>query len=499
MSKENSNKITQQFYDNLRRQIRRFDPGDFSIMASNILRASLSNMDLMSHYPPHFLLHAIEANCRYYDPCVKRVLDRHNFNKVINVYHDYKDPYQQHELQKKSEEGVFNLLISMAVNQFPIQRHLNYNIFGRSIVLFHKSENLECFRNLFYEKYGLPIKDWLILTFAVFSWFTNNETVVFQPENFSNSEVNLPIKSLEPFLKSTSMERKEVSDNFNLEIEKFPPFLNSFVKSTFFDFPFLRYSSTYINPHPNLLSYLAHERIYKIMSEISSTEFQTAFGKTFEEFINMLIDDLTGVRILKEKEIKDAYQLDQSEVCDFLIEFTDCFLLIEVKAVQYTKRFLSLASLTSANSSKKIAKAYEQLFSVGKAMGEFTTKKLLSICVTFGQMFFPNLDTYYQKAILPNMSLNVKEIKDPFVYPPQTLSIDEFEEFIAVIDFNKMCPLKLFGEMSEARSVMPQSWHTFLSHKYRSEIDSHKSVISKQYYNFFVEQNIINSDFDRSI
>jgi len=493
MNKEESNKISKIFYENLRRQIRRYAPYDFAVMASNTLRASLSNMDLMSPYPPHFILHAIEANCHYFDPHVKKGFDRREFNKVMNIYHEYTEPYQQYELSKKNMEGLFNFLISMAMNQFPIQRHLNFNIFARSIVLFHESENMEYFRNLFTETYSLPIKDWLILAFAIFSWLSSNKTVVFQPENLFKSEVHLPVGSLKQFLNSTSLERKEISDNFDREINQFQQkYLRLFARSSFFDFPFIRFSNTYINPHPNLLSYLVHERIYKMLSDISFNEFQTAFGKTFEEYVDMLLNDLTDVRILREDEIKHEYNLSREEVCDFIIEFPDCLLLIEVKAVQYTKRILNIDLLISANSSKKIAKAHDQLFSICEAISPINK---LAICVTFGQMYFPNLDIYYQNVIIPNMNSNIQEVKNLLVYPPQTFSIDEFEEFIAIIKFHKMSPIKLFDEMNNARSKEAQSWHTFLYNKYRSEIDSFKTILSKKYFEFFKEQGVIPPDF----
>ena len=208
--------------------------------------------------------------------------------------------------------------------------------------------------------------------------------------------------------------------------------------------------------------YLVHEKIYVILSEILGNKFQSSFGETFEEYIEMLLSDLGDVKILNEDEIKEEYHLHDKEVCDFLLEFPDCFLLLEVKAVQYTKRILSLDTLISANSSKKIAKAYVQFSSTGNAIEKESLKSKLTFCITFGQMYYPNLDIFYQNVINPNMNLEIEEVGRLFNYLPQTFSIDEFEELIAIIISEQISPMKLFNEMNDAKVLKLQGWHTFL-------------------------------------
>jgi len=490
MDKNISNKIADEFYQSIRKDIRRYNPLEFSMAASKLLR--LSDTKIRSSYVPHFLLHAIEMNCCYFQEYYQRQLDEGGFNKVINIYHDHLDPYQSHELAKSTEEGLYNFFMSMAVRQFPLQRHFISDIFSRSVLLFDESENLSDFRTAFQQKYSLSIKDWLILCFISFSWLiSNTDNPAFASTNFLSSELNLPKESLIPFLNISSIDQHGIIDQHKSREKDFPPFLRIFMKSIFFEFPFLRFSDTYINPHPNLISYLACERIYDLLSKLSGNEFQEQFGLTFEKYIGLLLSDLGDVKVFNEKQIQSKYSLDDEQVCDYLLEFPDCILLIEAKAVQYKKRIINLDYLRESNTSNKIAKGYDQLLRTAEKIKKKKNKLVYGICVTFGQQFLSNVNIYVEKTIIPNMHENIDDKFSPLSFQPQNLSIDEFERLLHAVIFYNETPTHIFQMFDSDRSIQYLDWNTFLNNHFPYKEKNPESILSKKYFDFIRKSGLI--------
>lgn len=482
--KKFSNELVQSFYEDLRKNLRRFEPQEFCLFLSQILRRSLTDRKLLRQYPPHFIIVALEANLFYYNKFYERKFSINEFNKVIKIIHEYLDPYQRYELDKKTSEGLLNFLISTAQNQFPIQRRLNLNIWARSLFLFVDSIELNDTRSEYLQSFNLSVKEWLLLCFALFSWFGSTNSVVLTPENITNSEVGiLPKSKLITFLELISVNPTEFSQQYNQLRDQLPPFLRIFVKSIFFDFPLIRFGDKYINPHPNLFSYLAYERVFSMLSSVSES-FENDFGKVFERYVRIVLQDLEDVDILDEKQIKERFNTT-GKVCDYYVEFEDCILLVETKAVQYTLRILNLDYLRNSNSSKKVAKAYDQILNVAKNIQEVVNKKIFGICVTFGQLRFPNIEPYYVNTILPNMTTHDPMIKINDSNPPQTLSIENFENFISLITAKHFTVEELFQDFFEERRKHLQDWDAFLSNLFSRFPRNHETILSKRYQEYF--------------
>lgn len=500
MGKDKANSKSKSFYQKIRKHIRRYDPFEFGLIASEYIRKSLSaRKNGMRLYPPHLLLNGIEVSCLYFDKNVKRELDLKRFENIVNIYKDFINPYDQHELDKENAEGLFNFLVVEARNQYPLQRELDYKIFSRSVLLFSKTSNLKSYRDKFQSEYNLSIDEWIILCFSIFSLLIGNNQLFFIPENILDSEIEqIPKDKLTHFLKLSSLTNAEVAKKIQKEFDSFQPFLWIFIRSIFFEYPFLNCSGKYLCPHPNLLSFLACEKLHILLSNQNKNEFYSDFGNTFENYVKSLLSDLDHVIISNENETRSKYNISNGEICDFVVEFSDCFLLIETKAIQFTRRIVNLEYLAKSNSSKKISKAYNQLLSTTKSIHKKANKPIYALCITFGQLFFPNQEIYVNTVIIPNIDKSLLKFVDHLSMPIQTLSIDAFEMLLEIIEYNNFSPLELFTSHIKINPQVFQFFEALLSPLYSSIEKTHNSILQREFKDFLIDHGLKQA-YDRSI
>lgn len=488
MSKQLSNFRANQILESIRNLVKRFEPKHYT----NFIRLVFNNInsekgELTTRYPPHFLLHSLEANYSYYDSNLSPINIEANFDKLMNIYYSMLQPYHQYELNKNSAEGIINYLLSEAIIQFPIQQGFNWNIFSRSILLFEKSINLQEARNQFSNFYKISIHDWLILCFSIIAYFEDDHFSMV-PENILNSEVSgLPLRHLDTFLKVGSIDIASIKRMFiknNSEKSTFPPFLRIFNQSIFLEYPIIRFENEFHSPQPHLISHLAYGRVYDLFHNIPGGDFNNIFGSAFENYIKTIIEDIPNVEILRENEIRKRFSLSGT-VCDFYLEFDNCILLLEAKGVKYTRRVLNLEYLKKSNSTMKVAKGYDQLISTSKLIKQKTSKPIYGMCVTFGDLYLINIKEFFDTVIKPRMTVTEFDITSTLSLRPITYSIGEFEKFVIILGSLQISPHNFFKEYFDNEYEVFNAYNRILSNEFKNVYLKFDGVQKRTFENFF--------------
>ena len=420
--------------------LKRYKPENYARVATAILAEVVGNNRRMAGFPPHHLIHSIEANCAYYRPQYDDPVDGDRVRRIINRYKAFRDPYLRYALE---DAQVLELaLLAMARQQFALQLRPNIAHFARYLYMFVENDPVPGIQDVFLAKYGFSIRDWMYLNYAAFAYTESNHVQSIAPSTFLASEVDtIPRNAVIPFLDRSSLSPDEIRPRYIQQREDRPEHLYLFIPSVFLEYPFIRFGNdSYLVVHPTMLLHHSSTRIFQICTDLGGHDFLTEFGASFEAYVGLVIQEL-GNRIITLLSEDDISAVSPGRVCDYLVEFQDCLLLIECKATQYSSDYQTEAAIRNDNSTGKIADAYDQMIAVAKRIKEGgldnelndVNKPVFGLCVTYGEILAIN-SSFYTRQIRSRMDT---EVQSPWYYPVdfplQAVSIGTFEEITKIL------------------------------------------------------------------
>ena len=166
-SKEDAKKKVADFNANLENRLKNLHPRDYLPYAASNLRQVLENQESWGRYPPHFILHSMEANCAFHRtghhaPIKPRTLDR-----ILNVYKDFEDPAALYTLNQGTETDLDLFFLMQASQQFGVQAKWGrYRVTG-GILIFRQGS----FKNtepLFHREFGLSFIEWIKVCLLIY-------------------------------------------------------------------------------------------------------------------------------------------------------------------------------------------------------------------------------------------------------------------------------------------------------------------------------------------
>jgi hypothetical protein len=224
------------FYEELERLLKRYRPEKYGPILANMIYELLDKPEQWRYYPLHFLIHSIEANCAYH----RDYLDDENFKNhidgIINHYKDYYDPYIKFTLSDHSrpQQRLFLPFAAMYRQQFVFQYKPSEMDLSRSLVLFTSNNPLPRTSMAFSQLYGLSMRDWIYMCYAVLSLAYERRPPIIRKENFLDSDVqSLPKHGVTPFLNKSSLTPEEIGKRYRDLRQKIEPYLHIFLPSIF--------------------------------------------------------------------------------------------------------------------------------------------------------------------------------------------------------------------------------------------------------------------------
>lgn len=111
------------FLDQLISLVKRINPEKYALRVSSIIFGVIDDKDQWARNPIHTLINSIEVNCAYSSFFSNEDLSEQKYNRILQHYSKYNDPYLKYLLQEKNDVHLF--LLAIAKQQFWSQRKPN--------------------------------------------------------------------------------------------------------------------------------------------------------------------------------------------------------------------------------------------------------------------------------------------------------------------------------------------------------------------------------------
>jgi hypothetical protein len=461
----NPERIAQEFYTNLYKLFRRVDPWDYSALASIKLSESLRNLEVFKSYPPHSVLHSIEASLAYQvSSFIDHTVTMNDLNKTMNLYYNFSGDFPSSLLG--TDLDVHEFLLGMAAEQFYVQERHGMEDLGRSLLLYDKGNPNPKSSQRFRDSMGLSFRDWFDLSFIIFSHIearnAKRQSPIFTRRNITDSRMlRLREINYEQFLNLSSQpprwfrERFDEKRQLGIRASYFWQMISSFLEYPIVDFD----EKGFLVPHADFLLRNSWTGLHRIVSTFP--EFSNEISKSFENYVRSLLELLDNVANIRgPKEVED---LTPGRSADFVLEFSDCVLIVECKTAEYTADLRTRNAIARSNLTGKVAKAFVQISETLdslEASGLTDVRTPLGIVVTMGCIDFPNAD-WYRQVVVDRCKKDLGAQIDP-ACPIQIMPITVFEEFIGALLHSRSSPQRLFHEKREVPYTQCGDWSDFL-------------------------------------
>lgn len=460
------------FYDQLARLLGRHLPIKYGPRIASIIHNSLDDRRLWRHYPVHIMVHSIEANCAYYRRHRDESVTEDRIRQIVNHYHGFKDPYIDYVLTELKSINLFT--VALARQQFPMQRKPDLHALNRCLILFVDGNPLKEIESTFNSLYGISMRDWVYLCIATYALIMNSRPPVFRVRQLTEAMVTgLPKHAIEPFLKLVSLTPQEVAAQYREARSKTPIHLHTLIASVFFNHPVIAYEDgSFLVVHPYLMVHHSLDGLYRLCDSLNSDLFRRELGDSFERYVKGLLGEVaeTG-HIFAEDVIQRA---SAGRACDYAIEFADCILLVECKAVRYSSLLATDNAIAKDNSTAKVAIAFAQLLETATRIRNGALNHLFSaidkpiyaVVTTFGELPFVNSPGYFERYIAPRMpGFNGDSALwyAPLTKVPQVFSIELLEDFVVTLKNGSQTASFLFEDKFTKDSDSYSDWEPYLS------------------------------------
>jgi len=480
-SKRLSNQEVLRFYGRVRNLVKRYPPHDYApFVASRILRFA-DHPEKWQSWPPHTLLHSIEANCSYYCRGYNETMTEQQIVKILKAYAEFDDPYLVHLLEE--ERNPLLALYAMFRQQFVAQQKVSPYDFGRCLLMFIENNPMLDSSEEFNRKFSLSLQQWVYLCLLTSSMVharasNPDRPPTFRLENLERGEVPMPAEALRPFFQLLSKSPKEVGQMFREVRNGIEPRFHICVRSLFLQYPIIVFENgEYLAPHEGFVLMNAWEGPYRLLR--GADRFSQELGAAFQGYVGLIIPDIPNrVNVLAGPDLKRA--LPDRRTCDFLVETADSIILIECKATVYSATLVTEGAIRGDNSTTKIADSFDQLHQTATAVREGSLsdrltdamKPIVGITVVLGDIPFLNEPGLRQNIFLPKMPRTVATWPHPLVFEPQVFPIRMFEKLIVAMKALGQSALEIIREKIKLPYEKVGDWFPYLNNLLQANKDA---------------------------
>jgi len=462
------------FYADLEALLKRHQPRDYAIFATQHLHAVFDDTKKCAQFPPHQMLHSIEANCAYARGHNSDPVDLNRLARVMNVYHGHRDPLKAGHLEA---EKLTLFFLVMHREQMEIQYFHSKAAIARNYALFIADTPMPKLLAEFQAAYGLTFEDWLTLClFAAVAAFSSDSRP-FHRDALAECDLHhVAPTSVDTFLKATSRSPREIGERFRSLRDQTKPQFHSLIRSVFLQYPLVALEDDmYIAPHWQLLHRHSSHGLYSAIKSLPS--FGSEFGESVQRYVGEVLTCARAkMRIVTDSELEKR---SPGKSCDYLVEFPGCILLVESKATSFSAQRLVENAILQDGSTGKIANAIEQLYTTAHdlrsgvfgALGIDDSKPVIGVVTTFGEIPFANSEWYLNTFILARAE---SKLKQP-IYPspnmlrvPIVMSIATLELLVAILNSQTASLIDLCEEKDDLPYIKVGDWDTFLKEKLKS-------------------------------
>lgn len=459
------------FYWTLHQLLRPFDRELLTLEVARRLnavsRALRTNPNLIAQWLPFRLLHAMEAaaahsgvgqGCRPTDG---------DLQNLLNHYRRYNDPTDRFLIE---ECGLPAWLMRVDREQFQIQFEADHLVLGRLVRLFWHEGRLAKTNSKLKSSYGFDIEEWITACFVVWSATARRSYPTVTPAYLKQIPPTLIMQ--EALLRCIAEMSLTPDGLANWYRERRPagkPLTYALAEHAILTSPLVRFEQGWVAPIPDLILVNASRAIHRMGRRVAGNEFSDEFGAALENYVH---EALSGTPYLKHAV--DGKQLKEGATrlsCDRALEFEDCIVLIECKAIQPTAKFFDADSIRRSPSTPPLARALSQIVMTARDVqgGRYgplfdSGKPIFGLVVTAGRFVGTN-SAWYHGILEPELDPDVRQFPkwySPLQSAPQILDLGSLERFSIWLHQHAKSPMALFQQKTEYDRSVGGDWDRFL-------------------------------------
>jgi len=455
------------FYDALEKAVKRHRPEAYIPWAAARMRAARDDIKKFAQTPPYRILHSAEANCAFHKEGYSEPVVWQAIAKIMNVYQDYPDLLQTATIPEKLER--FFLIMDREQTEF--QHRASWEYMGRIWQLFVNNPQSRTMSDALLKSFGLSCKEWIQVCFLAWAAAQQTEECAFTKSAILRYE-RLPMseQAVDAFFRQSTCTPRDIGVRFREIRKKVPYKFHSLIRSTFFEYPIVRFADgRMVSPCNDILFRHSGQGLYRMAKELK--EFNTGFGGSFEAYVRTILECISQrLTILGERELKQA---TNGKICDFLLELPDVLLLVECKACTFTANLLTDVAIANDNSTGKVAKAIQQLCAtacaldsgLARSLNVDATKEVIGVVVTFGDVALANSEWYFTRFFLGRAERHSVTNLFPcgrMVRRPIVMSITAFEILTRMLNAGAMSLSGLYSERERQPYYVVGDWPAYL-------------------------------------
>lgn len=469
------------FEDRIRARLRHYSPESFAVEVAKRFRLGEVDDDLMRQHPPHFLVHALEANCAYFEHWRFQPLTDDDFAACINEWHHFIDPVLMGTL--KDGTHLFEFVQYMHRTQMEVQGTGSHFRFGRALRIFGDESQIPRAARAFVKQYGIGPRDWLKLLIILHARTGGSRPHKLSPPGIrrqelqSVRELGIPVEQLDRFLAEISRNWRDIGVAYQAVRQagrtdrQFGPLTWSQRRPTLARFPVVETGIGYLVPAPPLLLRSAGDGLLERFDALESQDARADLGDQFERYVEGMIRlHLPDRRLLTAEHLV----LDGQKSCDFALDLPNEVLLVECKSVMLDRELVTERSVINSAAIQRLLDGYVQIIRTADRIrsGGYPAdlisrdKPIVGLVATLGNV--PGADNGAVRDAV-RMRLDKEGIpqasRAALLHPPQPFDAEALEYLILLIHGCAQSPAAVFAEKLSANPWQVGDWPIYLNRR----------------------------------
>lgn len=460
-------------YKRARNQLRKLETGSvLKHLVDALYKTHQGGVKVLRYYQPWYILLAMKWALQEMDGISHRrpTASLNDIHKVLNILHEMEGA----ALRPSDYEHITLILRRMAFQQFWLHNP-DGSALARQEALFGELADDHPFQRQFLADTGIIIRDFLDLSFALFSLaMADRPPRAVSRHDFSVIEANMKPSDLDNFLKHVSRTPQELHDWFIQDAVREVSVSDQLVlPNPLLKAPLLHANGLYLMYYPPLVYRSLEGSVYRTLRSGDPSSFMKRFGPLFEIYANRCLRD-ANVEFSTEEELQR--KLPGSGKCvDFLIVEDECNILIDAKGIEMSPlgrvsmKAETIYRAIKESAVKAIIQGMETVRRIesDSSAAQWGRNEHFLFVVTFEQLYLGSSDGLGETLGISLTEKLEREFGEALPFPLENvffLSISEFEQMLERVRAQKASILQVARHAKRNDSMQKTRKFNFVQH-----------------------------------